>query len=104
MPYFTRKKEQVANQHDGSVSWGKVVGAWLINLRLLPQYLTAPLTVITAASTVCTAPFTVITAASTCDTIVDPLPVELFQEDTHANPSPHSDPTLGLYAYWRIGK
>lgn len=30
------KKKQVANQHDGSVSKGKVVGALLINLLLLP--------------------------------------------------------------------
>jgi len=35
MPDFMCKKEQVANQDDGSLSWGKVE-ALLINLLLLP--------------------------------------------------------------------
>jgi hypothetical protein len=86
-----------------------MLGVLLINLLLLQQYLSGLLTVTIAASTVCfhsmlpQYAFTVITAASTCDTMNgDPLPVALFQEDTRANPSPHSDPTLGLYANWKI--
>ena len=105
MPDVDCKRAQVRNQGDGSLSWGKDVGSiadqftaastvsfWTTHSyhscfhSMLPQYA-----------------FTVITAASTCDTMNgDPLPVALFQEDTRANPSPHSDPTLGLYANWKI--
>ena len=77
------------------MSWGNVVEALLINLLLLAYYLTGPLTVITAASTVRPAPCTVLTAASTVRTAP-------YTVTTAA--SPHNTIAVRLlwFSYFRI--
>lgn len=78
--------------------WGKVVGALLINLLLLHSillHLSKQLLLLAQRILPLHSNYT---AAFTSDTTA------LFEEETHANLSPRSDPTLGLYANWRIGK
>lgn len=91
---FDRKKEQAANQYDGSVSWGRVE-ALLHNLLLLAYYLTGPLTVTTAASTVRPAPCTVLTAASTVRTAP-------YTVTTAASPRNTIAVRLLWFSYFRI--
>lgn len=95
LPDIDCKKEQAANQYDGSLSWGNVVEALLINLLLLAYYLTGPLTVITAASTVRPAPCTVLTAASTVRTAP-------YTGTTAASPRNTIAVRLLWFSYFRI--